>query len=208
MIDKVGARIPGWKGRFFTSAGREVLVKSTLSAAPISHLTVLQQNKWLYKRIDRLRRSFLWKGDEPENVSGGNCLVSWQNVCKPKNLGGLGILNHEKFARALRLRWLWLDWKDESKPWNNMQTPCDDLDRSLFKAGTTIQIGDGTKANFWTDRWLNGQSLMELAPAIFKLAKRKSTCVKHELTNNHWLAMLHPITTVEEINELVRLGDN
>lgn len=54
LVDKVGSRIPGWKGRFFTSAGREVLVKNTLSLTPIYHLTILQQNKWLYKRIDLL----------------------------------------------------------------------------------------------------------------------------------------------------------
>lgn len=207
LIDKVGARIPGWKGRFFTSAGRKILVKSTLSSTPIYHLTVLQQNKWLYKRIDRLRRAFLWKGDEPENVSGGSSLVCWQNVCKPKNLGGLGILNLEKFARALRLRWLWIEWKDDSKPWNNTQTPCNELDRDLFRAGTTIKIGDGRTANFWMDNWLEGQSLKNLAPSIFRLAKRKSGCVRNELSNNHWLAMLHQITTVEEINDLVHLGD-
>lgn len=37
LVDKVGLRIPGWKGRFFTSAGREILVKNTLSSTPIFH---------------------------------------------------------------------------------------------------------------------------------------------------------------------------
>lgn len=136
LVDKVGSRIPGWKGRFFTSAGREVLVKNTLSSTPSYHLTILQQNKWLYKRIDRLRRAFLSKGGDPENVSGGSCLLNWTAVCKPKPLGGLGILNLEKFARALRLRWLWYEWKEENKPWINMEIPCDEMDRNLFRAST------------------------------------------------------------------------
>jgi hypothetical protein len=163
LVDKVGSRIPGWKGRFFTSAGREILVKTTLSSIPIHHLTVLHQNKWLYKRIDRLRRAFLWKGEDPENVSSGSSLVKWQNVCKPKILGGLGILNLDKFSRALLPRWLWFGWKDENRPWQEMELPCNDLDRQLFRAGTVITLGDGRKCSFWSDNWLLEQSPKDIA---------------------------------------------
>lgn len=206
LVDKVGSRIPGWKGRFFTSAGREVLVKSALTATPIYHLSVLPQNKWLYKRIDRLRRAFLWKGDDPDNVGSRSCLLNWNGVCKPKDLGGLGILNLEKFARALRLRWLWFEWKDVSKPWVNMGTPCDDIDKALFQASTIIHIRNGQKAKFWTDSWLEGCTVKELAPLIFRLAKRRTKCVSLELQNNHWMSGLHTITTIKEIDELVQLG--
>jgi hypothetical protein len=59
LIDKIGTRLPGWKGKFLSSAGRETLVKSVLSSQPIYHLTVFPTQKWLIKQIDRLRRSFL-----------------------------------------------------------------------------------------------------------------------------------------------------
>jgi len=61
-IDLVGARLPGWKGRFLSSAGRETLVKTVLSSQPIYHMMVFLKLKWLIKRIDRMRRSFLWRG--------------------------------------------------------------------------------------------------------------------------------------------------
>jgi hypothetical protein len=32
--------------------------------------------KWLLQQIDKMWRSFLWKGAEPEKVSGGHCLVN------------------------------------------------------------------------------------------------------------------------------------
>lgn len=206
LVDKVGGCIPGWKGRFFTAAGREVLVKSTLSATLIYHLTVLPQNKWLFKRIDCFRRAFLWKGDDPEHVSAGSSLVNWNTVCKPKELGGLGILNLEKISRALWLRWLWFGWKDDDKHWANMNTPYDKLDKAVFQASTEIKVGNGSKVCFWTDHWLEGKSLQEIAPSIFKLAKRKKNCLRVELQDNHWLSMLNPITTVEQIDELVQLG--
>jgi len=74
LIDKIGARLPGWKGRLLSAAGRETLVKTVLSAQPIYHMTVFPEQKWLINRIDRLRRSFLWRGETPEKVYGGTPL--------------------------------------------------------------------------------------------------------------------------------------
>ncbi|WVZ77847.1 hypothetical protein U9M48_025662 [Paspalum notatum var. saurae] len=72
------------------------------------HLAVFPLAVWARKCIDKIHRSFLWKGKAESN--GGHCLVSWPLVSKPKALGGLGVLNIDKFGRALRLRWLWKDW--------------------------------------------------------------------------------------------------
>jgi hypothetical protein len=44
---------------------------------------------WEIKKIDKIRRSFLWKGHE--GVKGGHYLVNWKTVCTPKKFGGLGI---------------------------------------------------------------------------------------------------------------------
>lgn len=57
-------------------------------------------------KANRQTNAFLWKGDGPEKVSGGHCLVKWP-VSRPKNLGGLGITDLERFARAPRLRRMW-----------------------------------------------------------------------------------------------------
>ena len=88
LLDKIGKRLPGWKGKMLSTAGRETLVKSVITSQPIYHLTVFPTQKWLIKQIDRRRRSFLWKGDEPEKVNRGHCLVRWPSVCTPKDLGG------------------------------------------------------------------------------------------------------------------------
>jgi hypothetical protein len=115
LIDNISARLVDWKGKLLSKAGRETLVKIVLSSQPIYHLTVFPSQKWVIQRIDRIRRSFLWKGDGPENSSGGHCLIKWQVTARPKSLGGLGILDLERFARALRLRWMWYNWKNEDR---------------------------------------------------------------------------------------------
>jgi hypothetical protein len=45
--------------------------------------------KWLIKKIDKLRRNFFWKGEDVEGNKGGLCLVKWDIICKPKELGVL-----------------------------------------------------------------------------------------------------------------------
>jgi hypothetical protein len=47
--------------------------------------------KWSIKKLDKIRRGFLWKGSEEEK--GGHCLVHWAKVQKPKQLVGLGVLD-------------------------------------------------------------------------------------------------------------------
>lgn len=123
LIDKIGARLPEWKGKFLSSSGKETLVKTVISSLPIYHLMVFQAQKWLIKKIDHIRRSFLWRGESPENVSGGHSLINWTTTCLPNTKGGLGIVDLERFARALILRWLWFKWKQKQRAWSNLEIP-------------------------------------------------------------------------------------
>jgi hypothetical protein len=120
-IDKAVARLSPWKGKFLNRAGCIALVKSVLSSMPIFLLTALKADKGILKAFAKISRGMLWACKE--TVSGGKCKVNWQKVCRPKELGGLGILDLDKFSRALRLRWLWYKWTAPDRPWVGSRDP-------------------------------------------------------------------------------------
>ncbi|WVZ85361.1 hypothetical protein U9M48_032298 [Paspalum notatum var. saurae] len=138
LIEKIGNRLAGWKRHLLNSAGQLILVCSVLSSMPTYHLSIFPLTAWARKHIDRIRRSFLWKGKAETN--GGHCLVRWPLVNKPKDLDSLGVLNLDKFDHALRLRWLLQDWVGEDQPWLGLNVPYDRTDRLLFGASTSVSV--------------------------------------------------------------------
>ena len=168
LIDKMGGRLAVWKGRLLNKAGRLKLVNSVLSSLPTYFLTVFKLPQWVIKRIDKLRRSFLWKGEA--EAKGGHRLVNWRKTLRPKKFGGLGILDLDLFSRALRLRWLWFQWTTPDRPWVGSEQPVNAVDRQLFIASTVVTLGNGEKASFWQSAWLNGQAPMDRFPDLFKWA--------------------------------------
>lgn len=53
--------------------------------------------------IDKIKRTFLWHGvsNQPKKMS----LANWNLVCKPKEFGGLGIMDLKMFNQALLIEW-------------------------------------------------------------------------------------------------------
>lgn len=179
LIDKIASRLKNWKGRLLSRDGRLVLVNSVITSSATYFLTSFSASKWAVKRIDKLRRNFLWSGDD--EAHGGKCMVNWQTICAPKKYSGLGIKNLDCFSRALRLRWPWFEWMPADRPWKGTTIPCDQSDMALFWVCCSIKIGNGKKAKFWTDRWLDGEAPGEFAPGLFKLARRKNLTVSQAM---------------------------
>ncbi|WVZ95314.1 hypothetical protein U9M48_041096 [Paspalum notatum var. saurae] len=203
VLDKLANKLAAWKGKLLDRAGRLTLVNSVLSAIPVHFLTLFPLKKWALKKVDKIRRSFLWKG--ADNANGGHCLVQWTKAARPKSLGGLGILDLERFSRALRLRWLWFQWTDPHRPWVGTQPPCDKIDEALFRSSTVVSVGDGQKTNFWYDSWLSGRAPIDLAPNLYPLAWRKNKKLSEQLPNLNWTRGLWRMENAQQLNEFILL---
>jgi hypothetical protein len=185
LIDSAKGKLSAWSGRNLTQAGSLSLTKSVLSSRSVYFLTVLRPSKEILEDLNKLRRRFLWVGDK--QLSGGKCKVNWTLTCLPKESGGLGIPNLEKFARVLRLRWLWHQWVSPDKPWVGTETPCDDEDKLLFAACATVVLGDGKKTSFWDSGWIQGRRPKDIAPTLFQASRKKKRSVHDALSNNTWI---------------------
>ena len=172
-----------------TLAGRTVLVKSVLTAIPIYILVAIKVPKWFLRAVDKIRRGFLWTGRQRAN--SGCCLVAWEKVMRPLDLGGLGIHNLEVMGWALQMQWLWMEKTRSERPWAGLQIPVYSQTSAMFAIAVEFTVGNGRNTLFWTDRWLHGCSLENLAPNVVRCVPikfRKMRTVNEALQENLWVS--------------------
>jgi hypothetical protein len=58
---------------------------------------------------------------------------------------------------------------------------------ALFRAATTITIGNEETASFWHDNWTARGPLCTWAPDLYKIASRKNRCIAKELKDANWI---------------------
>lgn len=208
LIDKIADRLPGWKADLLTREGRRILVQSVLTSMVVYLSMAAELPPWAIKEIDKIRRRFLWRGRK--DINGGHCLVAWPKVCRPLELGGLGIADLQKMGWALRMRWLWLQKTEPNKPWSGLQFPVHKVVRSFFSAAMCSEVGNGNHTLFWTDKWLHGQCISELAPRLFLLVSKRNASkrlVSEALPNHAWIVDLQGALGVTALTEYLKLWD-
>ncbi|KAL8137633.1 hypothetical protein V2J09_003634 [Rumex salicifolius] len=88
LLSKINLRLSGWKGKSLSKVGRVTLTKSVLSSLPVYTMNFLKLLEGVRESIDRISRSFIWS----DSTSGRSLhLVAWEEMCKDKGKGGLGI---------------------------------------------------------------------------------------------------------------------
>ena len=187
LIDRVVDWLPAWQRGLIAKQGRLILIKSVVMARPAHNLLVEDPPVWVVEEIDRWCRAFFWAGKE--RVNGGQCLVAWDTICKPYEFGGLGVKDLRLQGLALRVRWEWLRRTDQSMPWQGLPAMSNDMACAVFDSLVTIQVGRGDKVLFWRDRWLQGRSAEDIAPAVVaavSVRRRNSRTVQQAMLNNMW----------------------
>ena len=80
----------------------------------------------------------------------------------------------------------------------------------MFQASIYIELGDGCIALFWSDRWLQGASLLDLAPclcnAVSERVRAKCT-VAQALHNKQWIKDITGSLTVQVLLEYLQIWE-
>jgi hypothetical protein len=170
LPQKMGHRVDPWQGLLLALAGGLDLTNSCLSSLPMFAMGIYLLHAASHKAMDSCRSRFFWEG-------AGDCrkyhMVYWPTVCKPKELGVLGILNTRFMNVALMLKWirklyqnaegLWVDlihakylgdrdFFDKDVPtrgsqfWNAIQKI-----KWHFKLGAKHKVHNGKQTFFWLD---------------------------------------------------------
>ncbi|KAK4383214.1 hypothetical protein Sango_2797600 [Sesamum angolense] len=171
LIDKVDTRLAAWNHQNLSYAGRLQLIKSVLSNLHTYWASVLILPEGVLKLLENNMRTFLWQG----SFGSGNAKVAWDQLCKPKAEGGLGIRSLIITNQALILKQLWrilqndgtsiwVDWiqqyrlrhstfwtfnrETSSWGWKKMLKL-----RPLLQRGVIYKVGDGSSFSLWQDIW-------------------------------------------------------
>ena len=127
-------------------------------------------------RIDKICRDFIWNDSENRNKIH---LVSWESICKSKNVSGLGfrkarVLNN---ANLMKLAWklihnrdaLWVQVMRSKYKCGDSLIPQVQKSRRMsnvwkgisqvwpkFKRNLVWRVGNGQSILFWQDHWIPG----------------------------------------------------
>ncbi|XP_073105176.1 uncharacterized protein [Elaeis guineensis] len=88
IIERILVKLAGWKWKLLSQAGRLTILQSTLSSVPLYLMSHCAIPLSVMDKIQRYFKAFLWGHNSGKR---GLHLLSWNKICKPKRLEGLGL---------------------------------------------------------------------------------------------------------------------
>lgn len=180
LIDQLRKKFFSWTHRALFFAGRLQLIKTVITSTVNFWSSAFLLPKGCLDTIESMYSAFLWSGSPTITYKEK---VSWEDVCNPKEEGGLGLRRLRDTGRvfALKLIWLlftqteslWVAWTKEyllkdssyrdvregtlgSWAWRKLLKM-----RSLALDHMRHDVKDGRSTFFWLDNWMGTCRLLD-----------------------------------------------
>jgi ribonuclease HI len=201
--ERVWKKLKGWKEKFLSSAGREVLIKSVVQSIPTYIMSCFLLPIGLCEHIESMIKQFWWGYSKGEKKKFH--WINWNKCCQPKKSGGMGFRNIKDFNLALLAK---QGWRILSNP-DSLLARC--LKARYFPSGNLLKaslghipsytwrsiqgalwilnrgclwrVGTGHFINIWEDNWLplqNGYKVWSPKPPNSELSQ-VSQLIHHDL---------------------------
>lgn len=176
ILEKLRTQLSKWKARNLFLAGRTTLIQSITSVMPRYNMQTMELPRNLCDEINRINGNFLW-GETNNNRKVH--LVSWENVCRTKEDGGLGIRkardhnatlltklgqrilsdNDKLWCKVLKAKYLkkntLYSWPLKKRA--SHTSICKNKD--ILRKGVKWNVGNGETISLWHDWWYGQEPL-------------------------------------------------
>ncbi|XP_058732849.1 uncharacterized protein LOC131604425 [Vicia villosa] len=205
VVERVWKKIKGWKEKFLSSAGKEVLIKAVAQAIPTYVMSCYKLPDSVCLEIEGMIARFWWGSKQGERKMHW---LGWDKLAKAKAEGGLGFRGICDFNSSLLGKHYWRLLNQENslvgKVLKGRYFPKCSIDscgigynpsyawrsiigaREVVQRGACWRIGNGEKVNILKDRWIPKNTGFKVQPGGINVEDSARVCDIIDRDNRCW----------------------